>query len=420
MSKQTSVTSDVTVLGAGIIGVCTALSALEAGFSVTLIDREEPGEATSYGNAGVISPWSCVPQSLPGLWRQVPRWLLDPKGPVKLRWRDLAQTLPWACAFLRNAHPAKVEETAEAMDGLMQGNVEAYQRYLSGSGREDLVAESWSITLARSNKRPDLDEPQWRLRLARGAPVEIVDGLALREIEPALSPDYRWAVLIKDQGRARAPGALCKVLAERAVALGADFRRLAVTALQPETDGSITLASETGALATKRLVLCSGAWSQSLLAPLGYHAPLTGERGYHLEFPEPGVSLTHSIQDADSKVYLSSMEAGLRIAGTAEFAALDAPPNYARARVLAPIAKRLLPALNTAGARPWMGIRPSFPDSLPVIGSLAGQPKLVLAFGHSHYGLGMAPATARLVAGLLRGQRANTSLLQSVDPQRWI
>ncbi len=419
MAEQEVAGNEVTVLGAGIIGVCTALSALEAGFSVTLIDREEPGEATSYGNAGVISPWSCVPQSLPGLWRQVPSWLLDPKGPVKLRWRDTPRTLPWALAFLRNGNRDKVEAIADAMDGLMQGNVEAYQRYLRGSGQEDLVVESWSITLSRGTQRPNLDDLQWRLRLERGAPIEIVDGVALRDIEPALSSDYRWAVLIKDQGRARAPGRLCKVLAERAVALGACFHRTNVTALHGAPDGSLSLETAAGRIKTQRLVLCGGAWSLDLLKPFGYRAPLTAERGYHLEFPEPGLSLTHSVQDADSKVYISSMEGGVRIAGTAEFAARDAEPNYARARVLAPLAKRVLPALNTSRARAWMGVRPSFPDSLPAIGRLNPKQNLFMAFGHSHYGLGMAPATARLVAELLRGRTPNRPLLEAVNPTRW-
>ncbi len=419
MQCTASETSDVTILGAGIIGVCTALSVLEAGFSVTLVDRDEPGEATSFGNAGVISPWSCVPQSLPGLWRQIPRWLLDPKGPAKLRWRDLPQTLPWALSFLRNGRAEKVEQTANAMDGLMQGNVEAYQHYLRGSGDEHLVTESWSITGSRAQQKPDLNDLKWRLRRERGAPIEVVDAGNLREIEPALSPDFRWAVLIKDQGRALAPGPLCKALAKRAVALGARLLRAEVRSLEREADGALTLQTETGSVATKQLVLCGGAWSLTLLKPLGYQAPMIAERGYHLEFPEPGVSLAHSIQDADAMVYLSSMEGGLRIAGTAEFAALDAPPNYARARVLAPLAKRVVPELNTAGAREWMGIRPSFPDSLPVIGQLKELPKLTLAFGHSHYGLGMAPGTARLVASLLRKEPPNSALLAATSPTRW-
>ena len=127
--------SDVTILGAGIVGVCCALALQERGLSVTIIDRNEPGQGASYGNAGVISPWSCVPQCLPGLWKQVPGWLLDPKGPVRARWRDLPEVLPWALKFLANARPARVRRISDAMDLLMRDNVTAYRRLLAGTGQ---------------------------------------------------------------------------------------------------------------------------------------------------------------------------------------------------------------------------------------------------------------------------------------------
>ncbi|MCG8445297.1 MAG: FAD-binding oxidoreductase [Hyphomicrobiales bacterium] len=400
--------ADVTILGAGIIGVCCALSALERGLSVTIIDRDAPGEATSSGNAGVISPWSCVPQCLPGVWKGVPRWLLDPKGPVKVRWRDLASILPWTLAFMRNATPAKVAGISDAMDLLMRDNVEAYRWYLAGTGHENLIADSWLVTLFRGDLRPDLDDWPWKLRRERGAPVEIIDAPTLQEIEPAVSRAYRSAVVIKGQARARSPSTLCKALAEKAVAQGAELQLNEVEALLPEADGTVSLKTPGGVISTKRLVLSAGIWSAKLLRPLGIKLPLMAERGYHLEFPEPGVTVNHSVQDMSAKIFLSAMTEGVRVAGTAEFADLNAPPNYARARALEPLVKRVLPSLNTASKREWMGIRPSFPDSLPAIGPLPGFPSLFAAFGHSHYGLGMAPATARITADHLTGMRSNT------------
>ncbi len=403
-------TTDVTILGAGIVGVCCALSALERGLTVTIIDRKDPGEETSYGNAGVISPWSVVPQCTPGVWKSVPRWLLDPKGPVKVRWRDLPSILPWAWAFLRNATPEKVERISDAMSLLMLENVEIYRRYLSGTGHENLLAESMHVSVYRGDAKPALDDLPYRLRSARGAKVEIIGGKELRDLEPDLAPRYHTAALVKDQARARDPGKLCKVLAEQAQAQGAEFRRIEVTALRPQEDGTQSLETKEGLLPTNKLVLAGGIWSAELLRPLGIRLPLMAERGYHLEFTEPGVILNNSIQDAGAKIIVSSMNGGIRVAGTAEFANIDAPPNYARAEALAPLAKRLLPGLNTGLKRQWMGIRPSFPDNLPVIGPVPGFHNLVAAFGHSHYGLGMAPGTGRIVAELLDGKQTNRDL----------
>ncbi len=399
--------TEVTVIGAGIVGVCTSLSLLESGFSVRLIDRKEPGEETSYGNAGVISPWSCVPQALPGLWKAVPRWLLDPAGPVRVRPRDFPRFLPWVLRFLSNTSADKLARTSDAMDALVRSNVSGYRRLLAGTGAEDLLRDSWYVNVFRDELVADLGDAAWRLRLERGAPVELVGGDRLREIEPDLSPAYHSAILIKGQARAVAPGRLCKVLSEKARRSGARVQRAEVRALRPRAAGGLDIETDGGRLQARRVVLCAGVWSARLLKPLGLSLPLAAERGYHLEFAEPGVTVRNSIMDVAGKFVVSSMEGGLRAAGTAEFASLDAPPNYRRARIFERLAKRLLPDLDTGRSREWMGQRPSFPDSLPAIGPLAGVEGLFLGFGHSHYGLGMAPATGRILADLVAGRTPN-------------
>ncbi|MEM7213366.1 MAG: FAD-dependent oxidoreductase [Pseudomonadota bacterium] len=401
MSQETP--ADVTVLGAGIIGICCALNALEKGLTVQLIDRQPPGEATSYGNAGVISPWSIVPQCTPGVWTNVPKWLLDPKGPVKLRWQDLPGILPWVFRFLRNTTPERFQKISDAMALLMQDNVDAYRRYLAGTGHEGLIVDAMTVIVYRGAARPKVDDLQFCLRQERGGEVEFIGATDLHDLEPDLAPEYRAAALIKNQARALDPGKICKVLAAKAEILGANFKVTEVSAVRPDENGGITLHTDTGDLAVRKLILAGGIWSAGLLKPLGVSLPLIAERGYHLEFQDPGVTINHSINDASAKVIVSSMQAGVRIAGTAEFADVDAPPNYARARALAPIAKRLFPALNTASPKEWMGIRPSFPDNLPAIGPVKGIPNIISAFGHSHYGLGMAPGTARLAVESMLG-----------------
>jgi D-amino-acid dehydrogenase len=403
-------TPEVTVVGAGIVGICCALSLLERGASVRLVERAEPGQGASFGNAGVISPWSCVPQALPGLWRSVPKWLLDPEGPVSLRWRHLPALLPWTLRFLRAGTAGRVPAIAEAMAALNRPNVDLYRQHLAGSGAEELLRDCYYIHAYRKARAADLGDFAWRLRGSQGAPIELVDGGALREIEPALSEDYAAAILIKDQARATSPGRLGAVLAEKALAQGAELVSTSVERLEPAPDGAWTLITEAGALPARKLVIAAGAWSARLLRPLGLRLPLEAERGYHLVFRDPGVSLKHSVMDVDGKFVVSSMLEGLRSAGTAEFAGLDAPPNYARARIFARLTKRMLPALNTAETSEWMGVRPSFPDSLPCIGEVPGRAGLYAAFGHSHYGLGMAPATGRLIAELTTGATPNVDV----------
>ncbi|MEL6479409.1 MAG: FAD-dependent oxidoreductase, partial [Pseudomonadota bacterium] len=306
--------------------------------------------------------------------------------------------------FFQNARAERVREISRAMAMLMRDNTDAYRRHLAGTGHEGLIVDAMNVTVFRGGAHPDPADLQYRLREEIGCEISFIGAGELRDLEPALSSDYSSAALIHGQARALDPGRLTKALAEKARALGATFHQTEVTALSPQPDGTIALHNAGDTLRAERMVLAGGIWSADLLKPLGIHLPLMAERGYHLEFSDPGIALHNSIADASAKVIASSMQGGVRIAGTAEFAAADAPPNYARAAALQPLAQRLFPGLRTEKARKWMGARPSFPDNLPAIGRLPGVPNILTAFGHSHYGLGMAPATARLVVEELAGK----------------
>ena len=403
-------TKDVTIIGAGAVGILSALSILETGQTVELIDRDAPASGASHGNAGVVSPWTCVPQSMPGLWKSVPKWLLDPVGPLSVRWNYLPQFLPWAIKFIRAGHVDRLPAIADAMMALNRPNVDLYRHHLRGTGKEDLLRDSFYVHVFKDPKEVDLNQLAWRMRLDRGVPLEVVQGRELREVEPALSSEYRAAVLIKDQARAMDPGGIGKALAEKAEALGALFHRAGVQALSPIEGGGWRITTDDGEMIAKKVVIAAGAWSTRLLKPLGINVPLEAERGYHVILRDPGITVQNSIMDTHAKFIASSMNAGVRCAGTAEFAGLDAPPDYRRAKVLAENAKRLFPDINTSDTIEWMGCRPSFPDSLPCIGPVPGHENLFAAFGHSHYGFGMAPATGRIVANIVRGVAPNVDL----------
>lgn len=269
----------VSIIGTGIVGICSALALLEKGFAVELIDRDGPAEGASHGNAGVVSPWTCVPQSLPGLWRNVPGWLLDPEGPIALRWGHLPSFLPWAMKFLRAGDAAGLPVIADAMNALNRPNLELYRRLLQGTGSEDLIADSCYLHVYRDPAAIDLGQLAWRLRLDREVPLEVIDAGQMREIEPALSSGYKAAVLIKAQGRSLDPGGVGKALAAKAQAMGATLRQTGVQRIVPKEDGGWRLDSDAGEIEAEKLLIAAGAWSARLLAPLGIAPPLEAERG---------------------------------------------------------------------------------------------------------------------------------------------
>lgn len=387
----------VTVLGAGIVGICTALSLLERGIEVTVIDRGAPGQETSYGNAGVVSPWSFIPQALPGIWKNVPRLMLGYGRPFSVHPRSALKMIPWSLRFLGETRETRVHHNADAMAALCGPSIDMFEKHLRGTGHENLLTEAIYLQAFRDPKKANLDGIDAQIRLQKGADMEVVGKDRLHEIEPALSPDFRAGILIKGSARVRSPGRVAEVLAEKARAMGAVFKQAEIKRLR-RTDAGWQIECAGEDAFAPRIVVCMGVWSSALLADLAVNVPLMSERGYHVEFPDAGIDLNNSVMDVDAKFIASSMEGGVRAAGQAEFAPPDAPPTKRRERIMLHVAKAAFPDLRTSGVKHWMGRRPSFPDSLPMIDEVAGQPGLFLNFGHSHFGLMMAPASGELVA----------------------
>ncbi|OIQ44234.1 MAG: FAD-binding oxidoreductase [Roseobacter sp. MedPE-SW] len=399
----------VTILGAGIVGICTALSLIERGVPVTVIDQGEPGQETSMGNAGVVSPWSIIPQALPGTWKTIPKLMFGYGRPLSIDPRVFWNILPWGLRFLRQGQLDRLRRSAMAMSHLCGPSIELYQRHLKGTGQEALLVDSMYIHAFRDGSRANLDAIDYRIRAQMGAELELVGRDGLRSCEPALSPEFKAAILIKGQARVLSPGKLGTVLADKARTMGATFKRTSVREIR-RTESGWQIKCDGETLAAERVVVCLGVWSRAILKGLGLSVPLMAERGYHVEFQEPGIEVNNSVMDVDAKVVASSMEGGLRVAGQAEFAPIDAPPTKRREKQLIGIATALFPGMEQRHNRFWMGHRPSFPDSLPALGPVPDQPGLFVNFGHSHYGLMMAPSSGEKLASALCNERLNINL----------
>jgi D-amino-acid dehydrogenase len=399
----------VTVIGAGVVGICTALSLAEKGVTVRLIDRAEPGQGASYGNAGVVAPHSIVPNAAPGLWKKLPGWLLSKDGPVRIRPEHALRFIPWGLKALRHSGEAEVRRIAAAMEVLNRDNVALYRRHLAGTGHEGLIQDSMYVYAYRDGAAARLDGLDAEVRQSLGAKMIRLSQGELRELEPDLAPEFEAALAVVDQGRATNPGRVGQVLTEKLVRMGGEVIRADVKGLARAGEGW-RVETSAGAYESAKVVVTAGAWSARLLAPLGLKLPLQAERGYHVVFPETEARLRNSVMDTDAKIVASTMEMGLRAAGTAEFGDADAPPDPARAAAVERALRRLVPGIGAGRVETWMGVRPSFPDSLPVIGEMPGLKGLYGGFGHSHWGFMMAPKTGAMLADLVTEARVNMDL----------
>ncbi len=366
-------TQHVTFIGTGIVGICCALSPQDRGISVLLIDRGEPGQETSFGNASVVSPWSIIPQAAPGIWKTLPQMLLGPKGTLSVRPSFWPRMSPWGMRFPSNSGEKTVRKVSDAMELLCRRSIDLYRRHLQGTGHEDLITDSYYVHAFRNPEQANLDGFGYLIRKEKGGDLERVEGAELQRLEPALTDSFKAALVIKGQARVTSPGRVGAVPAEKARAQGTEILRTEVAGLHRSVNGGWDLVASQEILHAHHVILAAGVWSTDLLKPLGLTVPLVAERGYHAEFPTPSASLNNSVMDVDAKIVASSMQGGgggLQVAGTAEFASIDAPADPRKEKILTEQAKAMVPDLDTCQTKFWMGRRPSFPDSLQRLGSL--------------------------------------------------
>jgi glycine/D-amino acid oxidase-like deaminating enzyme len=398
----------VVVIGAGIVGLCCATFLQRDGHKVVVVDPGGPGEGTSYGNAGGLNGSSIVPVAMPGVLAKVPQWLLDPQGPLSIRLRYLPTLLPWLYRFVRAGRPDLVRAQARALRGLLAPTVDMHRELAASVGVADLIQRSGLLVVYRSEAAFAADSAAMRLRAENGVKIDELSQDELRQTEPTLSPVYTRARLISENGYVRNPLRLSRALAEGLAANGGEIRRERAEGFL-FNDGTVgAVLTNTGRIPASAVVLAAGAHSKKLAAQLGEKVPLDTERGYHAMIKAPEVAPRLPIMDAEAKFVATPMEEGLRMAGTVEFAGLDAPPDWRRARVLLGHGQAMFPGLPRAVAEDrvalWMGFRPSMPDSLPVIGRTRRYANAYLAFGHGHVGLIGAPMTGRVIADLIAGR----------------
>ncbi|MCB5162324.1 NAD(P)/FAD-dependent oxidoreductase [Marinomonas algarum] len=413
------------VIGAGVVGLCAALQAQRTGFHVTLIDSNEPGKSTSYGNAGYLATEVIDPLGTPDVLRAAPKLWLNPKGPICTPLKYATKAAPWYWRFLKASQAEPAQRGTQMIHQLNQAAVEAWRRTLSDIGAEHLLIKGGHLVVWENTK--GLEEADRLIEKMRGYNIacEQVTGHALEQLEPELSASLSHAVFFPDIHRLSDPYQVCHALFNAFIQRGGDFITARVTALKPEQDQvNVDLMRNDGLTSTLRfdqVSVCGGVWSKSLLQQVGLDVPLEAERGYHVTFPDDQTRIHHTILSADRKLVLSPLGAGLRAVGMSEIGGVELPPIKKRFQVLREHTKGLLPKLfekPDLKSSEWMGHRPSLPDSLPVIDQHPSFPRLSFAFGHQHLGITQAAITAELLMDKIQ-QKPETIPLDALRVDRF-
>ena len=400
----------ITIIGAGIVGIATAAYLRRDGHDVTVVDMRPPGEYTSFGNAGILSPGSCVPIAMPGILKKVPGYLADPMGPLRIRWSYFPQALPWLVRFVASTKRSKVEYIADALIGLLNQTFDAHAPLAQHANCSDIIRKTGYIVVYDTDQAYRDDALAWKLRRDRGVICNEIDAAGIERLVPALGRRYERGVHLPDQGYVTNPERLTKTYARQFQQDGGVILQRKVLDIEIGPQGPCAINTDAGRLEVENLVLCAGVHSGEFSAKLGDSVPLEAERGYHVTFSDPGLELPMPVASAQNKFFITPMEMGTRIAGQTEFAGIEAEPDYGRADVLAQHMKRMFPNVREVDATRWMGRRPSMPDSMPVIGRATQFANTYYAFGHGHLGLVGSAPTGRIIADLVAGRTPNIDI----------
>jgi D-amino-acid dehydrogenase len=402
--------TDVVVLGAGIVGVSVAVHLQRRGRQTLLIDKQPPGRGASFGNAGLIQSEAMYPHMFPRALSEILRYAANRSSEATYRVAMLPSLLGPFAQYWHHSRPDRVLQIARKRSPLIRQSVADHLELAGAAGALDLLKKTGWIQVYQ---RPQVLESALTraedLHREFGVAFHPLDKrlLAMREpsLRQGLAGGLHWPMPLAVVD----PYALTTAYAGLFSRLGGivhlgDIRKVeqATRGWQVTTDRESVFARD--------VVIALGSWSTVLTKTLGYSPPLFAQRGYHMHYTlRNGAFLNSPILDAENGYMVAPMTRGIRLTTGAEFSHRDAPPTPRQLRRVEPLAHRLVPGLRSAlDDAPWVGARPCLPDMLPIIGPAPRHAGVWYAFGHAHHGLTLGPTTGRLISALILGEEPFT------------
>lgn len=393
----------VLVLGAGMVGTCTALHLQARGFDVTLVDRRAPGLETSFGNAGLIQREAVEPYPFPREWGFVLNAALGRQAEVNWHWRGLWQMATPLARYFHQSRPTAHALATLAYSRLITHATSEHQPLIAAAHAQDLVAQEGFRFVFRTPQA--LEEGAARARRLEaqyGVPHQVEDTAALQQAEPALRAGLAGAVHWTAPWAVRDPGGLVARYAQLFTSRGGRCLAGDAHSLQ-QTRTGWAVGTTDGPVEATHAVVALGPWSDALVRRWGYRLPLFIKRGYHQHY-QGGAVLNQPVLDAEKGYVLAPMQRGTRLTTGAEFAPVDAPPTPVQVPKAERFARGLIDMGHALPEAPWVGARPCTADMLPVMGAAPHHPGLWFNFGHGHQGFTLGPVAGRLLAEMLAGE----------------
>lgn len=409
---------DVIVIGAGVIGLSTAIAAQSRGLAVMVVDREGPAAGASAGNAGAFAFTDILPLASPGILKKAPKWLLDPLGPLSVPPAYALQIAPWMFRFWRACQPSRVAAATTAQTTLMDLSKAELEPFLVATDTRSMLRKEGNLQVYESDAEFRASLPGWEVRRNHGIEFQHLKSDEMAVIQPGLASRFILGTFTPGWYSIADPKLYTLALAEHFRARGGLIETAEISALRAVSGGVEAVAIDGTVRQAGKAVLAAGAFSHRIARTLGERIPLETERGYNTTLPADAFDLRTQVTFGGHGFVVSKLSTGIRVGGAVELGGLELPANFRRSAAMLQKARAFLTGLKPEGGVQWMGFRPSLPDSLPAIGRARATPDVLYAFGHGHLGLTQSAGTARLVADLLTGQ-ASTIDIAPFSPQRF-
>jgi len=409
---------DVIVIGAGVVGLSTAIAAQARGLSVMVVDREGPAAGASAGNAGAFAFTDILPLASPGILKKAPKWLLDPLGPLSVPPAYAFKIAPWMFRFWRACQPSRVAHATAAQTSLMDLSKAELEPFLAATETLSMLRKEGNLQVYESEAEFRASLPGWEVRRNHGIEFQHLKADEMAAIQPGLASRFILGTFTPGWYSIADPKLYTLALAAHFRSHGGVIETSEISSLRALPVGVEVVAADGKLRQAGKVVLAAGAFSHRIAKTLGEHIPLETERGYNTTLPADAFDLRTQITFGGHGFVVSKLSTGIRVGGAVELGGLALPPNFRRSEAMLQKARSFLTSLKPEGGVQWMGFRPSLPDSLPAIGSAKATPDVIYAFGHGHLGLTQSAGTARIVADLLTRQ-APAIDLTPFSPQRF-
>lgn len=408
MSKGQS----ITIIGGGIIGLCSAYYLTKRGFQVTVIERDSFLSGCSSGNAGMIVPSHFIPMSQPGMIAKGIKWMFDSRSPFYVKPRLSGDLLKWGLKFYNSSNRAHVNSSMPILKALNLQSKSLYEE-LNVELEDIKLQKKGLIMYCKTQKALDEEIEVAEVAGDLGLNVKILTPEGAEQLNPGLSLDIQGGVYYPDDAFLT-PSVLIQKLIKFLEANSALLIEQSDVKSIHVTDHSISsIETSKGKFTSNQYVIATGSWTPLLTKKLGINLLMQAGKGYSFLVPQPVEEPQICAILTEAKVAVTPMSSGLRFAGTMEIGGINSLINQKRVEGIKRAIPEYFPAFQNIEfpeTEIWSGLRPCSPDGLPYIGRTKKLDNLIIATGHGMMGLSMGPVTGKIVADLAAEEKTDLDL----------